>query len=55
MRLLRRLCVFAVLITVAWGSSPAVERMGSKTVVGPNNPLLAEGAAALEAGRLDLR
>ncbi len=44
---------FAVLITVAWVTSPAVERMGSKTVVGPNNPLLAEGAAALEAGRIE--
>jgi len=30
-----------------------VERAGSKTVVGPTNSLLAEGAAALEAGRIE--
>ena len=42
-------------VLAAWPASPAwtVERMGSKTVVGPNNSLLAEGAAALEAGRIE--
>jgi tetratricopeptide (TPR) repeat protein len=44
---------FAVFITLLWATSPAVERMGSKTVVGPNNTLLAEGAAALVAGRIE--
>ena len=44
----------AVLLA-AWPASPTwpVERMGSKTVVGPTNSLLAEGAAALEAGRIE--
>src|SRR3954469_291664 len=43
------------IVLAACSASPAgpVERAGSKTVVGPNNSLLAEGAAALEAGRIE--
>jgi tetratricopeptide (TPR) repeat protein len=45
----------AILIVATWAASPAwsVERAGSKTVVGPNNALLADGAAALAAGRIE--
>src|SRR3954447_539057 len=43
------------IVLAACSASPAwpVERAGSKTVVGPNNSLLSEGAAALEAGRIE--
>ena len=42
-------------VLAAWSAPAAwpVERAGSKTVVGGNNSLLAEGAAALEAGRIE--
>jgi tetratricopeptide (TPR) repeat protein len=44
-----------ILITAACMSSPAWagEHAGSKTIVGQSNPLLADGAAALEAGRVE--
>jgi hypothetical protein len=43
-----------ILITAACVSCPARagEHAGSKTVVGQTNPLLADGAAALEAGHV---
>src|SRR4051812_23838510 len=51
----KRVRALATLVAAAWVVSPAgsVERMGSRTVVGPNNSLLSEGAAALEAGRIE--
>jgi tetratricopeptide (TPR) repeat protein len=44
-----------ILITATWMSFPAwsVDHIGSKTVVGKSNALLADGAAALEAGRVE--
>jgi tetratricopeptide (TPR) repeat protein len=50
-----RLAALGVLImaTGISGATSSVEKMGSKTVVGPDNPLLAAGATALEAGRVE--
>jgi len=49
-----RLLALGLLTAVIWTAPPAraVDRAGSKTVIGPMNSLLAEGAAALEAGRI---
>jgi len=50
-----RLLALGFLTAVIWRAPPAqsVDRAGSKTVIGPMNSLLAEGAAALEAGRIE--
>jgi len=50
-----RLAALAVLImaTGISGATSSVDKMGSKTIVGPDNPLLAAGATALEAGRIE--
>lgn len=50
-----RLAALGVLImaTGISGATSSVDKMGSKTVVGPDNPLLAAGATALEAGRIE--
>ncbi len=44
-----------ILITATWASFAtwSVEHVGSKTIVGNTNPLLADGAAALEAGHIE--
>jgi tetratricopeptide (TPR) repeat protein len=44
-----------ILITATGMSFPAwsVDYIGSKTVIGPTDSLLADGAAALEAGRIE--
>lgn len=49
------LFALGLLVTAAWTSPPArsTDQAGSKTVVGQSNSLLAEGAAALEAGRIE--
>lgn len=50
-----RFGTWTILIAAICNAAAAysVERIGSKTVVGPDNSLLAEGAAALEAGRIE--
>jgi tetratricopeptide (TPR) repeat protein len=44
-----------ILIAISWASQPALpkDEANSATVLGPSNPLLADGAAALEAGRIE--
>lgn len=50
-----RLFALGLLIAATWMCPPArsVDQAGSKTVVGPANSLLSDGAAALEAGRIE--
>jgi tetratricopeptide (TPR) repeat protein len=49
------LFVLALLVAATWTCLPArsADQAGSKTVIGQPNPLLADGAAALEAGRIE--
>lgn len=57
MSIRRRVSLFALALMVAGGcvGSPAlaVDSAGSKTVIGPTNSLLSDGAVALEAGRVE--
>lgn len=50
-----RLFALGVLTAAIWACPPAraVEQAGSRTVFGPSNSLLVDGAAALEAGRIE--
>lgn len=49
-----RLFALGFLITAGWTNAPAKGAdASSKTVIGPDNALLAQGAAALEAGRIE--
>jgi tetratricopeptide (TPR) repeat protein len=50
-----RLFALGLVVTAAWTCPPArsTDQTGSKTVIGPSNSLLADGAAALEAGRIE--
>ena len=49
----------ATLLIIAMGAAPmrathsSAEHASSSTIIGPENPLLVDGAAALEAGRAD--
>jgi tetratricopeptide (TPR) repeat protein len=50
---------YATLLIIAMGAAPTrvahstPDRANSSTIIGPENPLLADGAAALEAGNAD--
>jgi tetratricopeptide (TPR) repeat protein len=50
-----RLFALGLLVTGAWTCTPvrSADQAGSKTVIGQPNSLLADGAAALEAGRIE--
>jgi tetratricopeptide (TPR) repeat protein len=50
-----RIFALGLLVTATSACPPArsADRAGSKTVIGPTNSLLADGAAALEAGRIE--
>jgi len=50
-----RLFALGLLVTAAWTCPPArsTDQAGSKTVIGQSNSLLAQGAAALEAGHIE--
>jgi tetratricopeptide (TPR) repeat protein len=52
--LLARLFALGLVVTAAWTCLPAraTDQAGSKTIIGQSNSLLADGAAALEAGRI---
>jgi len=53
MRRLARVAAVIVAVFAAQGAVRAVEPAQSATVMGPTNAQLAEGAAALEAGRIE--
>jgi tetratricopeptide (TPR) repeat protein len=50
-----RLFALGLLVAATWPCLPvrSAEHAGSKTVIGQTNSLLADGAAALEAGRIE--
>jgi len=50
-----RLFALGLLVAAAWACPPArsTDQAGSKTVIGQTNSLLAQGAAALEAGHIE--